>query len=190
MRLQLVRLLDIPSLAEPEKRRAAAAETRGDAGGGHGPDEPEGEVRVAARGGEADEGSVGGLVGRDVVGRHVVEDVEGAGGVRRGGGRKGAEVEEDIVVVEGEGGGIGDGGIVEIEGFRDVALLGAEVEVAAEEVFGHLAAGFFGWFGGDFGGGSGGLGCGGEVFDEMPETRDGDGMVRGMGEEGGGAAED
>lgn len=187
MRLELVRVPHVPILAEPEERGAVAAEARGDAGGGHGADEVEGEVRVAARGGEADEGGVGGLVGRDVVNGHLVEDVEGAGGVWGGGGREGAEVEEDVVVVEGEGGGVREGGVVEIEGLGDVALLGALVEVAAEEVFRHLSARFFG----GFGGGSGGLGCEGEVFDEMSERRrDGDGVDWGMGEEGGGAAED
>lgn len=137
-------LLDIPFLAETQKSRAVAAEARGDAGGGHGLDEPEGEVRVAARGGETDEGSVGGLIGRDVINRHPVEDVEGAIGVQRGGGRMGAEVEEDIVVVKRKRGGIGEGGVVETEGSGDVDLLGACVEVAAEEVLRRIAAGLFG----------------------------------------------
>lgn len=188
MRLQLVRPLDIAFLAEPEKRRAVAAEARGDAGGGHGLDEPEGEVGVAARGGETDEGSVGGLVRRDVVGRHPAEDVEGAVGARRGGGRVGAEVEEDVVVVEGKRGGVGEGGVVEVEGRGDVGLLRACVEVAAEEVFGGVAAaGLFGEFGGGDGGsgsGGGGVGCGGEVFEVMPKRRDGDLVVRAMGGEG------
>lgn len=187
MILDLVRLLYIPFLAESEKRGAIATEFWGDPFGGHGLDEVEGEVGVAARGREADEGGVGGLVGGDVVDGHVVEDVEGAGGVQGGCGGMGAEVEEDVVVVEGERGGFGEGGIVEIEGFRDVALLRADVEVAAEEVFRHLATGFFGWFGG---GGGGGLGCEGEVFDEMSERRDGDFRVWGMGKEGGGGTEE
>lgn len=73
--------------------------------------------------------------------------------VGRGSGGGGAEVEEDVVVVEGEGGRSDSGCVVESKGLGEVAALGAHVEVVAEDALGRFAAGLLLGPGGDSGGG-------------------------------------
>lgn len=132
-------------------------------------------------GSEAGEGGEGGFVGLDVVGEHVAVDLEPAGG---GVGGEGAEVEEGVVVAEGEGDGVGTGGLEEAERLREVLVAGAEADLVPEHVLRRLPPGLLAGprvgvrvrvlRGGGGGGGHGamfgfGFGFGRRVFKVMPE---------------------
>lgn len=145
MSLHLGGAVGVSSVAVGEEGGAVGAEVRRGAGGGHAADDGEGHGGVAAGGGEAGEDGEGGLVGLDAVSLHPGEDVEatlgGIGGRGVCGGGVGAEVEEAVVVTEGERDeGIGgDGGFVEGECGGEVVVAGAHVELGLEEALGRVA---------------------------------------------------
>lgn len=145
--LDLLGAVGIFGIAVGEEGGAVGAEARRGARSGHAADDGEGHGRVAGGGGEARDAGEGGLVGLDAVGLHPGEDVEaalsGGGGdmaVRVGSGGVGAEVEQAVVVVEGERDGVvrGEGVVVEAERGGEVGVAGAHVELVAEEALGRF----------------------------------------------------
>lgn len=144
--LDLLGAVGVFSIAVGEEGWAVRAEARRGARSGHAADDGEGHGGIAGGGGEARDAGEGGLVGLDAVGLHPGEDVEaalgsGAVGVRVGSGGVGAEVEQAVVVVEGErdGGVRGEGVVVEAERGGKVGVAGAHVELVAEEALGGFA---------------------------------------------------